>query len=193
MYSRKIVVVGIRCFAASATSSFRSNRGDGITMRAPLRPLTAALNAPSNSLDLRASTVWSCRLKERADDSAAGSSAGFRAGSLRRATRMMPGIASLSSSNALPVNSGRPTKIPVRFPPGRAKLAMKPLATGSDSRSSPTTGIVFVAFVAALIADELTATITSTLRRAASAAYSRSRSSLPPANRSSMRMFWPCT
>ena len=54
-------------------------------------------------------------------------------------------------------------------------------------------GIVFVAALLAWIAMELIAKITSTLRRTASVAYSRSRSSLPAANRSSMRMFSPGT
>ncbi len=37
-------------------------------------------------------------------------------------------------------------KIPVTFPPGRAKLATKPLATGSLSRSMEMIGMVDVSF-----------------------------------------------
>jgi hypothetical protein len=81
----------------------------------------------------------------------------------------------------------------VRFPPGCARLAASPLATGSVSKSSATMGILCVACLATCTAGELEATSTSTGRRTNSAAWARSRSSCAAAHRYSMAMVWPST
>ena len=83
-----------------------------------------------------------------------------------------------------------PTKklMPVRFPPGRARLATRPSLTGS----SPTTKTMGIVVVAALAADAARmppiATITATWRRTSSAASAGSRSiDSPPSDIRSLR------
>ena len=51
----------------------------------------------------------------------------------KTATRESLGTISLRSSSRFPLNSGRRVANPVMFPPGRARLATKPLPTGSLS------------------------------------------------------------
>ena len=88
------------------------------------------------------------------------------------------GTSSQSSSTRLAANPCRLT--PVRLPPGRARLATRPIATGSPSVWK-TTGIVEVAcFAASAEASPPSVTITSTLRPTRSAAKAGSRSSGPP-------------
>src|SRR5262245_14282271 len=72
------------------------------------------------------------------------------AGFERMATRRIAGTVSLSSSSCLATIS-RPAlpDIPVTFPPGRARLAMSPVPTGSRTVIM-TMGIVSVAFLAAV-------------------------------------------
>src|SRR5262249_26495811 len=70
---------------------------------------------------------------------------------------------------------------PVTFPPGRARLAMSPVPTGSRTKIM-TRGIVSVAFLAAVApCAPADATIRSTLSRTSSAARSGSRSTRPSA------------
>ena len=76
------------------------------------------------------------------------------------------------------------------FPPGRARLATNPLATGSLSLVM-TMGIVTVAALAGRVADGPAVTMTSTLRRTSSAASEGRRSSCPSADRHSMTMVFP--
>ena len=59
----------------------------------------------------------------------------------RSATRATFGAASFSNSNRFPLSSGPSIVNPVMFPPGRARLATSPLATGS-LMSTKTTGTV---------------------------------------------------
>src|SRR5207253_2187564 len=66
----------------------------------------------------------------------------------RRATRARPGTASLRSSSRFPMSSGFMTLSPVRFPPGRARLATNPAPTGS-ALDAMTMGMVLVACLAA--------------------------------------------
>ena len=80
--------------------------------------------------------------------------------------------------------------VPVTLPPGRARLATNPLATGSFGKII-TIGMVLVAFFAACTAEPAGATMTSTLRRTNSAARSGNRSTLPSAHRNSTTRFWP--
>jgi hypothetical protein len=76
------------------------------------------------------------------------------------------------------------------FPPGRARLATRPLPTGSPALAK-TIGIVVVACLAASGARVPAATITSTLRRTNSAASSGRRSSRFSACLSSRTMLLP--
>ena len=78
------------------------------------------------------------------------------------------------------------------FPPGRARLATKPLPTGSGS-CAMTMGIVTVASLAARVTGGLAETMMSTLRRTSSAASAGRRSSFPSAYRHSMTMIFPST
>ena len=69
----------------------------------------------------------------------------------------------------MPANSGAKTLNPVIFPPGRLKLATKPVATGSTT-AAITIGTVCVALRAALVAAVLSTRITSTRNWTSSAA-----------------------
>ena len=62
--------------------------------------------------------------------------------------REIPETASFSSSNRLPLRSRVSRVTPVTFPPGRAKLSMSPVATGSTTVIM-TMGIVLDACMAA--------------------------------------------
>jgi len=75
----------------------------------------------------------------------------------------------------LGISSLAMTLTPVRFPPGRARLATRPSLTGSPPPKK-TIGVVEVALFAARIAVALAAAITSTLRPTSSAANAGSRS-----------------
>ena len=66
----------------------------------------------------------------------------------RNASRDIFGRISLSRSSLFPASSGIILDIPVMFPPGCARLATKPLRTGSPTPII-TIGIVVVAFLAA--------------------------------------------
>gem|GEM_PF-2323429 len=107
-------------------------------------------------------------------------------------TRESLGTISFKSSSRLPLISGARVDNPVMFPPGRAKLATNPLATGSPS-CAKTMEIVVVASLAARVTDGPAVTMISTLRRTSSAASSRSRSAFPSAYRNSTTMFFPST
>jgi hypothetical protein len=84
------------------------------------------------------------------------------------------------------------TDSPVMFPPGRARLATRPVATGSTT-TAMTMGIVPVASLAARIAGTAAVTMTSVFRRTSSAARPGSRSYLPAAHRDSIAMLRPST
>src|ERR1043166_2641869 len=70
------------------------------------------------------------------------------AGFQSTATREIFGIACLSSPSRLASSSGPRTVMPVTLPPGRARLATRPLRTGSPTEAM-TTGMVDVACLAA--------------------------------------------
>ena len=108
------------------------------------------------------------------------------------ATRESRGTTSFRSSSRFPLSSGDRVDSPVIFPPGRARLATNPEPTGSLSNPM-ITGMVVVAFLAALVSAGPPVTISSTLRRTRSAARSGSRSKFPSAHRYSMTMFFPST
>src|SRR5499425_1225021 len=105
------------------------------------------------------------------------------AGFERMATRRILGTVSLSSSSCL-ATICRPAlpDIPVTFPPGRARLAMSPVPTGSRTVIM-TMGIVSVAFLAAVTPCVPSDTMRSTSSRTSSAAKSGSRSTRSSAYR----------
>src|SRR5262245_4719523 len=72
---------------------------------------------------------------------------GMLAGFTSTATRAIVGTSSRSSSSRFDVSSALTKLIPVRFPPGRERLATNPRLTGS-SDTTKTTGIVVVAALA---------------------------------------------
>ena len=104
----------------------------------------------------------------------------------------MLGAISLSSSSRFPVSSGFIWDSPVILPPGRAKLATIPVATGSPA-AAITIGIPLAAFFAARVSLVTAVTIMSTLSRTRSAMSPGRRSFLPSANRYSMAIFFPST
>ena len=71
---------------------------------------------------------------------------------------------------------------PVRFPPGLARLAIKPVPTGSPT-GAMTIGISRVAFFAAIADGVSEATMMSTLARTRSVASSGSRFASPSPER----------
>jgi hypothetical protein len=107
------------------------------------------------------------------------------------ATREAAGTVSLSSSSCFPITSGAGSHVvPVRLPPGRARLGTSPVPTGSATPSI-TMGIIVVAFFAARIAGSEDARMTSTLSATSSTASAGKRSRFPSAQRNSMTRFWP--
>ncbi len=106
------------------------------------------------------------------------------------ATWDIEGSAVLRSSSRLVTRSKLKSDNPVTFPPGRARLATRPVPTGSPAFPM-TTGMVLVALFAARAAGVPSVTSTSVLRRTSSAASLGRSSNLPAAYRWSMTMFWP--
>ena len=105
----------------------------------------------------------------------------FAKGSLRfarAATRRAVGSSSRVSSTTLPMTSAAPPARPVILPPGRARLATRPLATGSPT-CPITIGISLVACFAAKAAGVWNTTMISTFDRTSSAAFSTSKACCP--------------
>src|SRR5262249_10362537 len=84
-------------------------------------------------------------------------------------------IKSRSNCNRFGPNSAAKFEMPVRFAPGRLRLATRPNVTGSPAVLK-TIGMVVVAVLAASTAGVSLATITATRRRTRSAASAASRS-----------------
>ena len=109
----------------------------------------------------------------------------------RSPTRASLGTASLSTSSLFVISSGDKPESPVTLPPGRARLAIRPAATGSPTFVI-TMGMAVVAFFAANADVPSVTTIRSTLRRTNSAASSvRREGPLLSANWYSMLIFFP--
>src|SRR5262249_561548 len=106
------------------------------------------------------------------------------------ANRRRPGTASRRISTRLAPRSVAWLDRPVRLPPGRARLATRPVATGSPG-SAKTIGIIVVACFAAKIDWVPYVTITSPLGRTNSAGISAARSLRPSAQRYSIATFRP--
>src|SRR5215831_1924253 len=100
------------------------------------------------------------------------------------------GINSRKSSSRLPATSAAWFDDPVTFPPGRARLATKPVPTGSPADAN-TIGITDVACFAARTDAVPQVTITSTFSRTNSAAISARRSLRASAHRYSIASVRP--
>lgn len=133
--------------------------------------LFAASNAGWKSLRLWTGRDWSASPNTFAADSIS-VKGNFPRGppdGQRKPTRPTLGKDSFNSSSLFPPKSAERTVNPVRLPPGRAKLATSPLSTAS-SVTAKTTGMVLVAFLAAVAPNSLAVTIASSLWRTSSAA-----------------------
>ena len=106
------------------------------------------------------------------------------------ANRRRPGTISRKSSSRLAATSVCWIDRPVTLPPGRARLATRPVPTGSPA-AAMTIGMTDVACLAATTASVADVTMTSTLRRTNSAAISAKRSLRPSAQRYSIVMVRP--
>ena len=100
------------------------------------------------------------------------------------------GTTSLSSSKRFPSISTEIEVNPVMLPPGRARLATRPVATGSPT-ATMTRGIVVVAFLTASEAGVPAVTIVSTFSAISSAMSAGKRSYRPSAHRYSITMSRP--
>ena len=130
----------------------------------------------ANRNGLQADAQLSCGALGRLPPGLAPGGSGFH----NSATREILGAASFRSSSLLPCTSGVGSLVnPVMFPPGRARLAMKPEPTGSLDVVI-TTGVFAVACWTAATTGFPPVTMTSRSRRASSAASSGSRSCLSP-------------
>jgi hypothetical protein len=105
-------------------------------------------------------TIRSCRPSVRA----AACSSVVNAGSARTPNTAALGSNSRSNCNRFGASSPDKRAVPVRFPPGRLRLATRPNATGS-APVPKTMGMVVVAAFAASAASLPTAAITATRRR----------------------------
>ena len=162
--------------------------------RASARSWIAAANARAKSSAARTSSDWMVRPSARPAASVAGNSAPLSAmaGFQMTATREMAGTASLRSFSRLPLSCCAMLLNPVTFPPGPARLAVSPNATGS-SLPTVTRGIVVVAAIAVRTGAVPRTRTTSTGSATSSAAAAGSRSDWPPAKRASITRSWPTT
>jgi hypothetical protein len=99
-----------------------------------------------------------------------------------KATRDTRGATSRKSWSHLPLNEPSMSMKPVMLPLGLAKLATKPLPTGSDTTAN-TIGIMRVCCWRAAVAGVLTESSTSGSSRTSSLANSCMRSTLPAPQR----------
>ena len=106
------------------------------------------------------------------------------------ANRRRPGTTSRNSSSRLPARSVARVDRPVTLPPGRARLATRPVPTGSPATAN-TIGMADVACFAATTFAVPAVTMTSTLSRTNSAANSAKRSLRPSAQRYSIATVRP--
>jgi hypothetical protein len=94
--------------------------------------------APSSSFWAPASTILSSNLSGSAARFAFLTIAGCPGfvGFERTATRIARGAATFKTSRFLPISSGVRRDSPVMLPPGRARVATRPLSTGSATFSA---------------------------------------------------------
>jgi len=101
-----------------------------------------------------------------------------------------PGTSSRKRSSRLPIRSVERIDRPVTLPPGRARLATRPVSTGSPAAPN-TIGIAVVARFNAMTVAVPDVTMTSTLSWTNSAAISAIRSGRPAAERYSIAIVLP--
>src|SRR5215831_14424147 len=158
---------------------------DSITAvsRLSTRPLKAA-NAGAKSSARRISNVAMSRPRVLAvaSTSLISRTAAGAPGLTIMANLRRPGTTSRNRASRLPARSVDCIDRPVTLPPGRARLATRPLATGS-STSAITIGMTDVACFAATTGAAECVTMTSTLSRTNSATISAKRSVRPSAHR----------
>src|SRR6516225_12321782 len=152
-------IVGIACRRASAAS--RSIRlvknGSGTMTSPPGRSWTTVAKAISISRSVLAFRTWSCSPRLRAATCSScnwGSASSGLLGLTSRATVIAVGTSACSSSSRFDPTCAVKLVTPVRLPPGRARLATSPIATGSPPTKN-TIGIVVVAALAASVAGVL--------------------------------------
>ena len=105
-------------------------------------------------------------------------------------TRLTRGAISLSISSHFPPISASKIANPVMLLPGRAKLATKPLPTGSPT-STKRIGIVEVSFCRIAVTKLEVGTIRSGEALTSSLAKVRTLSGIPPVHRMSIRILRP--
>ena len=126
-----------------------------LTKSASGRSLKNVAKAALISCLLLAWRTWICIPMARAAGSTSRSVASVMvvlAGSTRTATRAAAGTISRKSCSRFATSSAAKILIPVRLPPGRARLATRPSLTGS-SPAMKTIGIVAVAAFTANVED----------------------------------------
>src|SRR5262249_44046651 len=163
------------------------------TKRASGRSRSRVAKAASISPIVVALRIWICRPMAGAAscticnwDSVDEAFAGLRS----TATRTALGTKSCRSRSRFAANSTASQLMPVRLPPGRARLATRPSLPGS----SPTPNTIGIVVVAALAASEGTlpaVAITATCRRTRSAISAGRRSCWPSSQWYSRVTFWP--
>ena len=156
-----------------------TKKAPGPTRSASGRSRTTVAKAESISRLVLALRTWICSPMARAAASTSlnvVSVFAASAGVTSTATRVTAGTSSRRSSNLFAPNSAPKKLVPVRLPPGRARLATRPRLTGS----SPTLKTMGIVVVAALAANgegmPPVATITATWRRTNSPASAGNRS-----------------
>src|SRR5712692_661185 len=166
-------MVGIRCCATNSTMRGRSlpRNGPNSTMSPLGWPRSIPANAWSNSSDPETRTDWTVTPSVGAacsiiwNPSVIDWTLEFQS----TATRENFGTASLRSCTRFAAISTALTARPVTFPPGRAKLATRPVSTGS-AVPTITIGTVFVTLAASSAATVPGVTSMSTLAATSSAA-----------------------
>ena len=165
------------------------------TFPPPGTHVTCAVSGGPDSISLMvlALNTWTCSPLARATAPTSlnvDSVLAVLVGLTSTAIRLAPGTSSNKSSSRFAANSPARKLIPVRLPPGRARLATRPRTTGS-SPTTKTMGIVVVAAFAANTEGNPAVAITATGRCTNSLASVGSRSSWLSAQRYSMAEFSP--
>ena len=166
--------MGIRWRAAKVASCARRtvNKGPVATKSASGRSRSNGAKAAPISRPFLALRTWICRPMARAADSACSNvvlAVVVLVGSTSTATRAAAGTNSRRSCNRFITSSTEKMLIPVKFPPGRARLVTRPSLAGS-SAATKRIGIVAVVALAANAAGTVAVAITATRRRARSSA-----------------------
>ena len=131
--------------SSARTCTFGPISGDDSITIAPTPRWFAIKNAASKSEARWASTTSNWTFSVFAAFRTESNCTDPVSGSHSTAARESFGLLSTSISIHLAVKSGKSRNTPVMLPPGRARVAATPLAIGSVSKSTATTGMVRVA------------------------------------------------